>query len=506
MQTITVKSILDPNKSYQYIDNGEPMRGGVKDVYFSPDRKYVVAFYRKKLDFNQKERVHKIAKSYKEGIFDKQGGDYWKNLYCWPYDIVEYNSLTGIVVPCYDGKFFFKKGYANTDILKGKEKEGKWFASAKFRCINSKTKLDDIELGNWLSYFQVCVNIARGVKRLHSAGLAHSDLSYKNVLIDPITGSANIIDIDGLVVPGLFNPEVIGTADFIAPEVMATKHLPLTDQNRKLPSRATDLHALAVLIYMYLLYRHPLRGGRYFGQIDEVEEENLMMGSKALFVEHSTDNSNRNFKREYGDNLEKFKPWTDLSKTPYTITGPYLKELFEQAFIKGLHNPIERPTADTWEQALIKTNDLKLQCGNSKCEQKWFIYNNTKDTKCPFCSTKYAHSIPVLDFYYQFKPNVWKPENQRLVVYHNSTLHTWHTNKNIIRNETLKDSDKIRVGYFSFHNNKWLFVNEGLKSLKDKTDDKIIPIGSSVELSNSRQLLFSAETGGRVAVISIANI
>ena len=36
MQTITVKSILDPNKSYQYIDNGEPMRGGVKDVYTTP--------------------------------------------------------------------------------------------------------------------------------------------------------------------------------------------------------------------------------------------------------------------------------------------------------------------------------------------------------------------------------------------------------------------------------------------------------------------------------------
>jgi hypothetical protein len=140
---------------------------------------------------------------------------------------------------------------------------------------------------------------------------------------------------------------------------MATKHLPLTDQNRKLPSRATDLHALAVLIYMYLLYRHPLRGGRYFGQIDEVEEENFMMGSKALFVEHPTDNSNRNFKREYGDNLEKFKPWTDLSKTPYTITGPYLKELFERAFIKGLHNPLERPVASDWEQALIKTTRFK---------------------------------------------------------------------------------------------------------------------------------------------------
>jgi serine/threonine protein kinase len=494
MQTITVKSILDPNKTYQYIDNGEPIRGGVKDVYFSPDRKYVVAFYRKKLDFNQKERVKTITTRYLNDFFKRPGGDFWFNLYCWPNDMVEHNGLTGIIVPCYDSKFFFKKGYANLDILKGKDKNGKWFASPKFRCLNSKTKIDDTELGNWLSYFQVCVNIARGVKRLHSAGLAHSDLSYNNVLIDPITGSANIIDIDGLVVPGLFNPEVIGTADFIAPEVMATKHLPLTDQNRKLPSRATDLHALAVLIYMYLLYRHPLRGGRYFGQIDEVEEENFMMGSKALFVEHPTDNSNRNFKREYGDNLEKFKPWTDLSKTPYIITGPYLKELFERAFIKGLHNPLERPVASDWEQALIKTTDLKLQCSNSKCEQKWFIYNNTKETRCPFCDTKYNYSIPVIDLYFQFK-NAWKLEHQRIVIHHNLTLQKWHINRNIIRNENLTALDKESVGYFSFHNNKWVFVNQKLNNLKDVTEGKIIPIGGIVDITDGKDLIFSAHEG-----------
>ena len=75
----------------------------------------------------------------------------------------------------------------------------------------------------------------------------------------------------------------------------------------------------------------------------------------------------------------------------------------------------------------------------------------------------------------------------------------------MLRNETLKDSDKKRVGYFSFHNNKWLFVNEGLGTLKDKTEDKNIPIGSSIELTNGKQILFSTEDGGRVAVISIAN-
>jgi serine/threonine protein kinase len=466
MQTITLKSILDNTKTYQYVDNGEPMRGGMKDVYFSPDKSYVIAFYRKKLDFDGKELVRQLTTNYRKGIFDNPDGQYWKNIYCWPYDVVEKDGLTGIIVPTYEKQFFFKQGYASNDILKGKEKNGKWFASAKFRAINSKTKLDNSELGNWLSYFQVCVNIARGVKRLHSAGLAHSDLSYANVLIDPASGSANIIDIDGLVVPKKFYPTVIGTADFIAPEVLSSKHLDIKDPKRKLPERTTDLHALAVLIYMYLLYRHPLRGGNYFGQIDEVEEENFLMGSKALFVEHPTDSKNRNFKREYGDNLEKFKPWTDLSKTPYTITGPYLKELFDQAFIKGLHNPNDRPTADAWEQALIKTNDLKLECSNKKCEQKWFVFNNTNNTKCPFCNTKYNNTIPVLDLFYQFKPNVWKPENQRIVVYNNATLHQWHSNRNIIRNEKLTDKEKISDGYFAFHNNKWVFVNQKLRFIK----------------------------------------
>jgi serine/threonine protein kinase len=502
MCTITVNSILHAGKTYQYID-GEPMRGGMKDVFFSPDKSYVVAFYRNKLDINAQNRLKRIVTTYKQSIFNAAGGKYWENVYCWPNDIVEQNGQTGIIVPAYDKRFFFKKGYANNDLLKGKEKDGKWFASAKFRVTQSKSKLDDSELGNWLNYFQVCVNIARGVKRLHAAGLAHSDLSYKNVLIDPTSGcAASIIDIDGLVVPGLFPPEVMGTADFIAPEVLATKHLKVGNPNKKLPNRLTDLHALAVLIYMYLLYRHPLRGGNYFGAIDSEKEEELLMGEKALFVEHPTDASNRNFKREY-DDITIFSPWTDLKKTPYTITGPYLKELFDQAFIKGLHNPKERPPAEIWEQALIKTNDLKLQCSNPKCQQKWFIYTNTKDTHCPFCGTKYNYSIPVLDFYCKFNHNVWKPDNQRLVVYNNTTLHLWHTNKNIIRNEQLTDPQKKRVGFFSYHDNKWMLVNENLLSMKDLTDDKEIPIGAMLELTNGKRILFSKEAGGRLVIVQL---
>ncbi len=505
MSSRTVVSIIDPSKKYQYVDNGEPMRGGMKDVYFSPDKSYVVAIYRDKQDHNAIERLRNICTKYYNSFFNREGGDFYKELYSWPTDVISIDGKTGIIVPCYSKNFFFAKGYSTNDLLKGKEKEGKWFASAKFRTSSARLKLDKSELGNWLSYFQVCVNISRGVKRMHAAGLAHSDLSYKNVLIDPVSKSAAIIDIDGLVVPGLYPPDVIGTADFIAPEVVATKHLNVKDPDRNLPNRLTDLHALAVLIYMYLLYRHPLRGGNYFGAIESDEEEDLLMGKKALFIEHPTDDSNRNFKREYGDNVKKFYPWTDLKATPYSITGPYLKELFDQAFIKGLQNPRERPLAEMWEQALIKTNDLKLQCSNSSCEQQWFIFTNTKVTACPFCGTRYNHSIPVLDFFYEFKPGVWKPENQRLVICNNTTLHKWHVYRNIIRNEKLTAADKKRLGYFVFHNGSWLLINEGLRGLKDVTNDIGIPIGESLELKDGNKVLLSDDKDGRVITITITN-
>ena len=65
MSTKVVSSIINVGTSYEYVDNGEPMRGGMKDVYFSPDKTYVVAFYRSKLDFNAKERLRLIVTRYK---------------------------------------------------------------------------------------------------------------------------------------------------------------------------------------------------------------------------------------------------------------------------------------------------------------------------------------------------------------------------------------------------------------------------------------------------------
>ncbi|WP_316850839.1 hypothetical protein [Pedobacter agri] len=109
MSIITVKSSLTGN-SYQYVDNGDPKSGTAKDVYFSPDRKYVVAIFKEKQDFNQKERLTKIVTKYLHQIENKEAGKYYLDeIYRWPTDIIETNNKVGIIVPIYNSKFFSLK-------------------------------------------------------------------------------------------------------------------------------------------------------------------------------------------------------------------------------------------------------------------------------------------------------------------------------------------------------------------------------------------------------------
>ena len=477
-------------------------QGGMKDVYFSPDKSYVVAFFRSPQDFNAKDRLNNIVGVYRQRIFDQPGGEYWKTVYCWPTHVVEHNGRLGICAPTYASHFFFKFGSKNNDSMlsiKGKDKEGKWFSTGK----HPQKYPDDRERGDWRSYFQICVKISRAVKRLHAAGLAHSDLSYKNVLVDPISGSAAVIDIDGLVVPGKFAPDVIGTPDFIAPEVMATLHLPVKDPNRKLPRIETDRHALAVLIYMYMLYRHPLKGGLIHPAKTEEERQNLEMGSKALFIEHQTDNRNR-------PNLKEVKksdlPFADVTKLPYTITGPYLKALFDRAFVDGLHNPSLRPLADEWETALIKTVDLMQPCLNSSCTHKWYVFDNTTKPKCPFCATPFTGTLPVLNLYTNYGQGSYKDDKHRLMVYANQYIYKWHANRNVILSPNLSADDMKPVGYFSLVGSKWVFVNQKLTTMVDATKDGApipVTVGSKVELFDGQKLILDSANGGRLVSVQM---
>ncbi|MBT9547127.1 MAG: kinase [Candidatus Sericytochromatia bacterium] len=474
-------------------------QGSLKDCYFSPDPSYVVLFYREKQDHDTFERLKKITGTYRQGIFTQAGGDYWQDKFCWPSHVLQHEGRLGLVCPSYDPRYLFTWGSVNQDMfkLKGREKEGKWFASARHRA----RLLDPREKGDWLKYFRICILLSRSVRRMHAIGLAHSDLSYKNVLIDPVTGSAVIVDVDGLVVPNLYPPQVLGTPDFIAPEVMASNHLAFHDPTRKLPSRQSDQHALAVLIYMYLLYRHPLRGRKVHDPDNPELDEKLAMGDKALFIEHNSDLSNR---PNLNDVHPAELPWIDVSRLPAAkLLGPYLYPLVERAFVVGLHQPELRPSADEWEHALVKTVDLLQPCPNPDCEQKWFVFDNTLKPVCPFCQNPFKGLLPVLNFYYARKPGIYSQENYRLMVYHNQYLYPWHVNRQIFANEKLSPDQIKPVGYFVWHQGAWWLVNQTLPDLWDKESDCAIPPGQRVMLKEGGKLLLSREEGGRLAMVQL---
>ncbi len=172
--------------------------GATKQAYFTKDGQSVICFY--KNSNLSLTRLQKILTVFNPTITDK----YWQELFCWPTNIVVEPKL-GVIVPTYPPNFFFATGR-----WQGKAKKSRWFISPKLR-----NYLPITEQGSWLDYFKIGILLARAINRLHLSGLAHSDLSDNNILLDPSTGKVLITDLDTLVVPQIFAPEVNGTPNYI---------------------------------------------------------------------------------------------------------------------------------------------------------------------------------------------------------------------------------------------------------------------------------------------------
>jgi serine/threonine protein kinase len=462
--------------------------GAMKEVYFTKDRKSVVCFYKDPKagqDLDRIRRLEFILGKYNPTQPKGQGGaavsdteaDYFRGLFCWPTEIVTAPRF-GLVAPTYPGNFFFETG---PDFIKGKEKNGMRFIGARNRSMLEK--FAPAELGDWRNYLALSIRMARAVARLHNAGLAHSDLSPNNVLVDPSRGLSIVIDIDSLVVEGLFPPDVLGTKGYIAPEVLSTMHLPLRDPGRKHPSARTDQHALPVLIYQYLLRRHPLDGRRIPPVPTAEEQELLSYGKEAIFCEHPTDATNRPEAKEY---------------VPCAALGPFLNELFQRTFVKGLHAPNDRPSALEWVRGLIKTVDLLQPCANPKCPQKWWVVANQNDPVCPWCKTR-PRSFPYLSLRAERRPGQWMPDGQ-VALFEKMTLFRWHAFDNVF---PAPEADRTPQAYCTFHQGQWLLVNQNLTSLTSVATGNRVPAGQAVALKHGAQVRFSQEPHGRIAEVQL---
>lgn len=482
------EAVLASGKRIPYVVTDNPPRGGMKYTYFAPDKSYVVQFFndRSKVDANMRSRIEAIISKYNPTIPESRGGAlgtderraaYFEKRFCWPTDIVVSPEF-GLVSPAYPPDFFFGERASDYLELKGKDKKSNWFTSRNRRFLNKS------ELGDFRSMLQMSILLTRSIRRLHQAGLAHSDLSNNNVLIDPRSGNCVVIDIDSLVVPGIFPPEVAGTRGYIAPEVLATMELDKKDPKRKIPGAESDLHALAVLIYEYLLLRHPLIGPKIFSSESAEKDDFLALGPEALFIEDPNDASNR------PDNIDV--TISDLGKD--------LERLFLQAFTQGLHEPGLRPTAMEWERGLIKAWNMLHRCDNPDCDEKWFIMHDAKKPVCPFCGTPVKGEIMKLSIYSAARGagGQWRLHSE-MIADNNTPLFKWHTHTDIFQDEK---ADDAMEAYVCRHNNSWYLINSRTKGMLSPSG-KCVPPGKAIQLSDGVSFLACKEQGGALIKVHI---
>jgi len=287
-----------------------------------------------------------------------------------------------------------------------------------------------------------------------------------------------ITDTDSLVVPQIFPPDVDGTPGYLAPELLAADH-----PKKQLANIRTDQHALAVLIYEYLLNRHPLRGPKIHSTHSAEEDERLSMGEKALFIEHPQDISNH--------------PKEDI-KVPVTALGSTLTEVFYKAFVTGLHSPDDRPTAYEWEKSLIKTWNMLHPCPNPSCSHQWFVViPEPKQICCPFCQTPIKAAFPLLTIRSgKLQSIVWQ-----LVVYEGQSLFKWHVFDDSFPGP---DADRRPQAYCAFYQGKWLLINQALKSLISPNGNRV-GIYQAVELREGAQIRLSQEAHGCTVEVNVVN-
>jgi hypothetical protein len=456
--------------------------GGEKHVYFTNDKSEVVCLYKepdKRSSDNEQKRLNNLLTKFNPTIGDNpKACAHFKKLFCWPTAIIDQPKL-GIITPTYPSNFFFEDG--KKPFIKGKEKNVLYHTSPKLR-----KHLLDKDLGNFYTKVRACLHISRAIRKLHMIGVAHSDISNNNVLIDLQKGTAVVIDLDSCVVPDYFPAKVLGTKGYIAPEVVQTQHLEEGDPHAVLPSIYTDRHALAVLFYEILFLRHPLQGKIIHDPSDVQKDDTLRNGKNALFIEDPKDKRNR------PDQFSGSKLQIENLHT--------LKHNFTTTFSNGLHSPHKRASAPRWEKAFLQTIDLTIPCENKSCEEKFFLYSlDGQRPICPICNTRYSRPIPIITLLSSNNGSRYHARS-KIAGYDKRWLFEYHVYNDKPVDESAANHALAQV---RFYKGAWYVQNRNIKEGMRTSDENIVPINGLKALTSGDRFKLSNSHKSFVAEVQI---
>jgi DNA-binding helix-hairpin-helix protein with protein kinase domain len=444
-------------------------QGGEGALYFSRDGQHVIKQY---LHHDPSRERTLIACLDRYNILAKNP-QYWGQRLGWPNAIVR-------------RPWFGMRMYR----VQGKMTELAWYLAPK-PLLRLASKSPEM-LGNWLGRAQIAAEMARIVWELHGSGLCHSDFSGKNFLANAAEGRVALIDCDGLVIPGQLPPRVLGTPEYMAPEIYTSIG---SSTGITTPTIETDRHALAVLIYQTLLYRHPLKGPKIHSS-DPTEDERLAFGEKALYIEHPSDKSNH-------------------PRGPYipaNILGEEIDDLFKKVFVDHLRqDPRGRPLPSSWLAALEHLLDRIVPCSNKKCPCGYFPLLDSTQAKCPWCGSPQQtfSTIPQLQFYRPGASGFYSPMRyQKVVGWKGRTLHIWHVDTTRQRGPLLTAAEEQPIAEFFPHKDEWHIINKGVIdiSILDGSGFRSLGAQKGVVLQSNMRILFGSPKEGRIAQVQLRRL
>ena len=193
------------------------------------------------------------------------------------------------------------------------------------------------------------LHLADSFLKLHAKGMCYCDISWGNVFLDPNTGDIAICDNDNVIVNGQ-SPAILGTPDFMAPEVVRQEVLPNTE---------TDKFSLAVMLFYLFFVDHPLKGKKDATiHCFDLDARVKLFGREPVYIFDPINASNRPVPGIH-DNAIAFEK-------VYPI---FLKKLFEKAFTTGLHDPQHgRVTENEWKVSMVQLRDAIIYCHHCNAE------------------------------------------------------------------------------------------------------------------------------------------
>jgi DNA-binding helix-hairpin-helix protein with protein kinase domain len=216
----------------------------------------------------------------------------------------------------------------------------------------------------WATLCEITFQTANSYRQLHLHGKCYRDISHGNVMFDPQTGEVKICDNDNVGADGNTVAQVVGTAEYMAPEVTL---------RQAGPSTRTDLHSLAVLLFKFWMWWHPLHGIQE-GKIRSLDDAayRLLYGENPVFIFDPNNKSNAAI------DTEEYATVRDR----WALCPPVLRSLFIKAFTVGLRDPGQRVTEGEWERAAISALDSIYSC---QCNAQNALEFVSEPSRCWHC-------------------------------------------------------------------------------------------------------------------------